>query len=166
MEIANPGLFRPFKGTTCYFRNVELDETVLALLGEKKAEVLVHGDSLGCGSKSLQILSNLQQKRHNITGADVKDHEWILDIRECLDRRFDVVYALNLFCYIPEEEHKAIVDTIAEYNTKYLCVTHIDRKLLTKWYKPVKDNHERIQKNWRHPSIGIDEESYYIWERK
>lgn len=165
-----PGLLRPTDkeaiGTTCYFRNVELDETILHLLGDIKANVLVHADSMGCGSRSLNLLAELHGKEHHIVGGDLHFSSWPLDIREGSDYEWDVVYALNVMCYIPEGEHRAIIKTIASYNTKYLAVSHVTPAVLQEWYSPVHTNSKRIKANWRHPSPSLLNQDVYIWEKK
>lgn len=166
--IVNPGLIRPEGenvGTTCYFRNVELDETILALLGDGPATVLFQADSIGAGATSFRILRDMYGKDIVVKSRDIMYGAYG-NLREPCPIKYDVVYALNVFLYIPVEEHPEVVKTIASYNTKYLCVTHIQRHLLDPYYTPVKDNHKRISENWRHAQGGVKDESFYIWERK
>ena len=163
------------KGTTCFFRNVELDYTVLSLI-EDGASVWIHGDSVGCQSWSFATLAGTMDLSLHIVASDPRmecwyPHPMVRRLQDTLedwqnDFHWDVVYATNCIGYAPQDRLNDIVEQLAWGCRGYLVVTHIDRKLLEPHFEPVTLNQDAIKRNWRHPAKAVQAEECFLYRRR
>lgn len=85
---------------------------------------------------------------------------------EPLKHEVPVVFACNVFDYIPEEKHLGAIKTIAEYNTGLLGVTGVKEEVLRECgYTPYEKYAAYIPPAWKHTPQKTKEQKQVIWEK-
>lgn len=77
----------------------------------------------------------------------------------------DVVFACNLFPYVPKEQHKAAVEAIASYNTGLLAITDVEESILVEaGYHKYLPYAEYIKEGWQHVTDDVKKQ-HVLWEK-